>query len=570
MNRGDESNRDLTPPGVDLTTLQRELRDNERKALTVLETIADSVITIDIAGVVQSFNPAAEREFGYASDEVIGQNVRMLMPGDMAVQHDGFIGNYLNTGDSKIIGVGRELTAQRKDRSLFDIELAIGEMEVAGDRMFTGVIRNITDRKRAEAELNNSLAELQRSNANLIALQRALTDNERKAVTVLETIADSVIVIDVGGIVQSFNPAAEKEFGYSSGEVIGQNIRMLMLGDMASRHDGFIRNYLNTGESKIIGIGRELIAKRKDGSTFDIELAIGEMEISGDRMFTGVIRNISERKQAEIEAANFVKNLKQSNEELERFASIASHDLQEPLRKVQAFGDRLQKRFHDVLDDTGRDYIARMLGSTSRMQTLISDLLSISRVATQAREFVPVDLNEVVEIVLYDLETSIADSGATVSTGELPVIDADPVQMRQLLQNLIGNALKYHKPDVKPEVQVSAHLLDEADEKSNWSSLPQVNRRCEISVSDNGIGFGAEYADQIFDIFQRLHGRDTYSGTGVGLAICKKIVERHGGTIRGIGEEEKGATFIATLPISQNQGKGRTRNEEWISNDISR
>ena len=543
--------------------LQSQLRDETEKALAVLNTIADSVITIDAKGTINSFNDAAVREFGYAAEEAIGQNVKMLMTAGVAQGHDGFIRNYLETGESKIIGIGRELTALRKDGTTFDIELAIGEMTVGGERMFTGVVRNITERKHAAAELTQSVRDLETSNARLIALQQEIKDSERKAVTVLETIADSVITIDARGVVQSFNLAAEREFGFAASEVIGQNVRILMPADMAGQHDGFLRSYLRTGESRIIGIGRELKARRKDGSVFDIELAIGEMEVGGERMFTGVIRNISQRKRAEAELLQFLRELRQSNEELERFASVASHDLQEPLRKVRAFGDRLKNRYSDVLGETGRDYIARMLSSTVRMQMLIDNLLSFSRIATKPRAYSRVNLNEIVAGVLADLETSIAENGARIETDELPVIEADPLEMRQLFQNLIGNAIKYRKPSVAPEVRVFVGAEPDRASETGLSDGPY----CRIGVADNGIGFEPEYAERIFEIFQRLHGRDEYQGTGVGLAICRKIVDRHGGRLEGIGAKDKGATFIATLPLSQGQGGNFHELEERSGDD---
>ncbi|HMD50325.1 MAG TPA: ATP-binding protein, partial [Bryobacteraceae bacterium] len=231
-----------------------------------------------------------------------------------------------------------------------------------------------------------------------------------------------------------------------------------------------------------------------------------------------------------------------SNGELEQFAYVASHDLQEPLRKIQAFGDRLKTKFSDGLPNEGKDYLERMQNAAYRMQTLINDLLTLSRVATQTRPFVDVDLSETAWLVQCDLESRIEQLGGSVEVGALPVIAADRVQMSQLLQNLIGNGLKFHKPDVPPRVTVRSAKVRDPN-----GAAEDV---CRISVEDNGIGFDEKYCDRIFQVFQRLHGRNEYEGTGIGLAICRKIVERHGGTITAHSTPGTGSQFVITLPFT--------------------
>jgi light-regulated signal transduction histidine kinase (bacteriophytochrome) len=232
--------------------------------------------------------------------------------------------------------------------------------------------------------------------------------------------------------------------------------------------------------------------------------------------------------------------LEQSNRDLQDFASIASHDLQEPLRKVKSFGDRLMAKFGASLGVEGKDYIERMQAAAHRMQSLIDGLLGYSRVTTRARPHVSVDLNGIVREVLTDLETRIEETGGRVEVGPLPTIDADPSQMRQLFQNLIGNALKFHGDD-KPVVHIT--------------SFPCSNGFCLVQVKDNGIGFDEKYAEKIFAPFLRLHGRSSqYKGTGMGLAICKKIVERHEGAIAAASKQGEGATFTVTLPMKQSHG----------------
>jgi PAS domain S-box-containing protein len=262
----------------------------------------------------------------------------------------------------------------------------------------------------------------------------------------------------------------------------------------------------------------------------------------------GVSSDISVRKEAEERLRLAAEQLRRSNLELQEFASIASHDLQEPLRKIQAFGDRLKIKCAEGLGENGRDYLERMQDAARRMQILLHDLLTLSRVTSKAQPFEPVDLWKVATDVVSDLEVRIEQSGALVEVGRLPTIDADPGQIRQLLQNLISNALKFHRRETKPEVIVSAKILDNAD------SLPGAmpgEEICQIMVRDNGIGFNEQYLDRIFQVFQRLHSRSEYEGTGIGLAVCRKIADRHGGTISAKSAEGEGATFIVTMPVKQ-------------------
>jgi signal transduction histidine kinase len=231
--------------------------------------------------------------------------------------------------------------------------------------------------------------------------------------------------------------------------------------------------------------------------------------------------------------------LARSNVELEQFASIASHDLQEPLRKVQTFAAQLNAKERDRLSDEGQDYLRRMSVAAGRMRALIDDLLMFSRVSTQARPFAPVDLQEVAAQVMPDLELTIEETGAEVTVNTLPTIDADPVQMRQLLQNLLGNALKFRRDGVVPEVTVASHVAEGV---------------LELTVRDNGIGFDPQYASRVFRAFERLHGASTYPGTGIGLALCRKIVERHNGTITAESSPGNGSTFHVTLPAHQPAG----------------
>ncbi|WNG31130.1 PAS domain-containing protein [Cystobacter fuscus] len=247
--------------------------------------------------------------------------------------------------------------------------------------------------------------------------------------------------------------------------------------------------------------------------------------------FTVILTDITDLKRSQL-------NLERSNRELESFAYVASHDLQEPLRKIQTFGERLVKTSAATLSPEGRDYVERMQGAAARMRRLIDDLLTFSRVSSKARPYTQVDLAVVAREVLTDLESAIERAGATVTLGELPVLEADATQMRQLLQNLVGNALKFRREGVPAVISLRG-------------TVEPRSQRYELVVEDNGIGFEEKFAERIFDVFQRLHGRGQYEGTGIGLAICRKIVERHGGHIRARSTPGEGSAFLVSLPLKQ-------------------
>ena len=271
--------------------------------------------------------------------------------------------------------------------------------------------------------------------------------------------------------------------------------------------------------------------------------ALLAQHLNSNRRRAAYIDNLVAERTAKLRKT--AEGLARSNAELEQFAYVASHDLQEPLRKVQAFSDRMRSKYETVLDEQGLDYLSRMHHAAKRMQTLVNDLLSYSRVATKVEKFAPIDLDIVVQEVIADLETRIEETGAQIEVANMPTIDAVPSQMRQLFQNLIANSLKYHRNEVAPEVKITGDIIENGAIEPNGTS----SKTCQITVRDNGLGFEAQYAERIFGIFQRLHGRVEFEGTVVGLAVCRKIAERHDGTIRAQGRPGEGSTFTVTLPL---------------------
>ncbi|HEY0006059.1 MAG TPA: ATP-binding protein [Pyrinomonadaceae bacterium] len=375
-------------------------------------------------------------------------------------------------------------------------------------------------------------------------------ESQQLAESIVETVREPLLVLDSDlqvrlanrSFYQTFHVKREETeslhlFSLGSGQWDIPELRSLLVEILPQNtqvHDYEI-------EREFPGLGRRIMllnARRLDNRARTKEMILLAIE------------DITERKQIEQQLKIFASRLERSNRELQDFASVASHDLQEPLRKIQAFGDRLKAKCNDSLGDEGRDYLERMQSAAGRMQTLINDLLMFSRVETKAQPFVPVDLSHIAHEVASDLEIQVEQTGALLDIGELPVIDADPLQMRQLLQNLIGNSLKYRRPGEAPIIKVYATVIHNRRLHLKPGTLPD-GQLCQLHVEDNGIGFDEKYLDRIFTVFQRLHGRKEFEGTGVGLAVCRKIAERHGGHITAHSSPGSGANFVVTLPVKQ-------------------
>ncbi len=364
------------------------------------------------------------------------------------------------------------------------------------------------------------------------AAQRLLLD-------IIDTVREPLIVLDAEFRVTQANRAFFRTFRVEPEDTIGEVL--FTLGDRQwdiaplrelLRDKLAVEPQLNDFDvdQEFPGIGRKIML---------LNARLVSQGPNLPRIILLAIEDITARRLTEWRLAEQHRELERSNAALDEFASVASHDLQEPLRKILSFGDLLSTSAGPALDGTAREYLARMLSAAARMRTLISDLLLYSQVTTRVQPFVRTDLARVAREVIADLETSIAESGGRVEVGELPVIDADALQMRQLLQNLLGNALKYRQKNTPPVVRLGC------------SSPPPGGQHCTITVSDNGIGFNEKHAGKIFRMFVRLHGRAEYEGSGIGLAICRKIVERHGGTIAATSTAGAGATFSVTLPVTQ-------------------
>ena len=370
-------------------------------------------------------------------------------------------------------------------------------------------------------QLQETVDELERSNERL-ERHRQYTDD------ILNSIDDVFYVLNDDGSVERWNESLSAVTGYSDAEIASMSAGKFFAADdrdaaMTAVHDGF-----ETGSVHV-----ELDLRAKDGETMPFEFIASTLEApSGDVVLAGIGRDVSDRVEREQRLEELVADLEESNERLEQFAYAASHDLQEPLRMVSSYLRLLEDRYEDEFDEDGREFLEFAVDGADRMREMIDGLLAYSRVETRGDPFEPVDLNGVLEDVLADLRLEVQETNADITVDELPVVEGDRSQLRQVFQNLLVNALEY-SDDGPPQIHVSAE---------------QTNSEYRISVRDDGIGIDPENQNRIFEVFERLHTREDHGGTGIGLALCERIVERHGGTIQVQSDPGEGSTFTVTLP----------------------
>ena len=489
-----------------------ESKESEAKYRGLLEAAPDAMVVVNQAGEIVLLNLQAEKQFGYYRDELLGQQVTNIIP-------EGFAERLISDGTrtaadalAQQIGTGIELSARRKDGSAFPIEIMLSPLENAEGILVTAAIRDISVRKAAKEHL-----------AQMEGRYRGL----------LEAAPDAMVVVNQAGEIVILNLRAEKQFGYSRDELVGQKVKNIIPEGFAER---LIADGTRTaGEALIqqIGTGIELSGRRKDGSDFPIEIMLSPLENAEGILVTAAIRDITERKRAEGHLVKTAEELKRSNDQLEQFAYVASHDLQEPLRMVASYTQLLARRYQGRLDSDADEFIAYAVDGCNRMQGLIRDLLAYSRSGSDSKVLREISGETALKVALGNLRFSIEESGATVTHDLLPDLTTDDTQLVQVLQNLIGNAIKY-RGAAAPHIHVSA--------------MKKGGKEWIFSVRDNGLGIAPQYFERIFIIFQRLHGRQEFNGTGIGLAICKKIVERLGGRIWVASQLEKGSTFYFSLP----------------------
>ena len=550
---------------------KRALEKSEAYLANVLTHMVDGIVTINGQGRIISINPEAERIFGYSSRELLGKNVSLLMPEPFAGEHDCYLKKYLESGKGTIIGIGREVEGLRKDGTQFPMDLAISEFHEEGEVRFIGSLRDISQRKRLEVEVA-----LEKDLYKTLLLSLKTSASGDPFSVGLKYCLKHICEITGWDIGHAYMVSASKD-------------QLVSSGNWYLTQENLFDDFVRVTENKIFRPGEGLPGRvfqngksvwieniEKDPNFPRVQL-VENINIKGgyglpvrvnnevvavlefycrnarrpNERIIELLENIAIQSSRIFERFEYERSLekyqnhledlveqrsaklKSINEELERFVYTASHDLQEPLRKIIVFGDILKTDFLENLGERGRDYVARIQRASFRMKDLIEDLLGYSRFNHNPSKMEPADLNVIMQEVIDDLEIQIATVGADIQLEKLPELECDKIQIRQVFQNLIANALKYSNPGVAPVIKVR--------------SVVNENGSYSISFEDNGIGFDEKYTEQLFAPFKRLHSDSNVSGSGMGLFICKKIIERHSGTITVRSKPGEGSTFVTTL-----------------------
>jgi len=488
---------------VDITDRKLAQDKAERAALllsAIVDSSEDAIISKDLNGTITSWNKSAERLFGYTAEEIIGKSIEQLIPPDRLSEEPQIIAR-LQSGER----VDHfETIRRRKDGTLLDISLTISPVRDPSGRIVgaSKIVRDTTETKRNERE------------ARLLSAIVDFSD-------------DAIVSKDLNGTITSWNKGAEQLFGYTADEIIGKPVTVLIPPDRLDEEPRIIER-LKAGD-RVDHF--ETLRRRKDGTLLDISLTISPVRDAKGRIVgaSKIARDISQRKRAEAE-------IRRANQDLEQFAFSASHDLQEPLRSVKIYSELLARRCGDRLDAQALEFLGYVRSGATRMELLISDLLAYTQVSKRERVAESVDANAALSIVLEGMSGSILESGARITSDSLPAIPMHGARLQQLFQNLIGNAIKYRSNERIPKIHISAERHGEG-----WT----------FTVLDNGIGIAPEYKEKVFGLFKRLHTSEEYSGTGIGLAICQRIVEQYHGRIWVESEPGRGSAFRFTIPVSR-------------------
>ncbi|MGP0090267.1 MAG: sensor histidine kinase [Xanthobacteraceae bacterium] len=474
-----------------------------------VEASPSGMIMTDERGTIVLINAEAERLFGYAREDLYGQSIDILVPPQIRASHAKLREDFSAQPQARPMGVGRDLYGVRKDGTQIPVEIGLNPIRTKRGLMILSAITDITERKLADERFR----------------------------LVVEACPSGMIMTDAGGKIVLVNAEAERLFGYGREELYGKSIDVLVPKSVRFAHMKHREDFLRAPEARRMGVGRDLYGVRKNGTQIPVEIGLNPINTGDGLMILSAITDITERKRSIQSLAARTDELQRSNADLEQFAYVASHDLQEPLRVVSMYTELLAEHLNGSLDEKAKKYMRYSVDGARHMQRLIKDLLAYARVGSQGSVPVPINSDSVVQSVLDTLKPAIDEAGATIVCDPLPIVSADTAQLAQVFQNLIGNALKF-RGEHAPHIHIGAEHSD-----GKWV----------FRVKDNGIGIDKEYSDRLFQMFQRLHERGRYEGSGIGLAIAKKIVERHGGRIWFDSEPEDGATFYFTMPAIEGQ-----------------
>lgn len=514
-----------------MSSLKQEILHKLETYKDLFDNAHDLIHVIEPDGRIIYVNKAWEAVLGYSQDEIEGKSIySFVQESDRSAFRD--YRNNILTGNynEKQIVVG--LIAKSGD--IVYLEGFISSKSVNEKILYTrGIFRDVTSKLQSERQLNSALEQLRERESNLQHL--------------LSNAPDAIIVVDTQSKILFWNPKAEIVFGWTTQEVLGRTLTDVLIPEQYRRahHEG-MRRYLATGEQRVLNRTIEITALNKENSEFHVALTISSTTQNGQPAFIAFIRDITEQKKNEAELEQKKSELERSNQQLEQFAHIASHDLKEPIRKIALFTEQIQSDQKNILSDKSRHYLERISKSAQRLSSMVDGVLAHSTLQAEEIAVQKIALSDVIENIKNDFELPLQEKEAIIKHSDLPSIDGVPFLIYQLFYNLVSNSLKFSRPDVKLVIEITASRISGL--KSEIRKLDPDRMYHEIILKDNGIGFREQHAEAIFRIFTRLHSKDKIEGTGLGLSLCKMIVEKHKGAIVAHGKENVGAAFYIYLP----------------------